>query len=80
MMHLLLVAVAPVIALIIFFYHKDRYEKEPLSLLIKAFLIGILITVPALFLEQSFAVLFMYTPDRRNGSMQNAGCKLKNAK
>jgi len=66
MMYLLLVAVAPVIALIIFFYHKDRYEKEPLSLLIKAFLIGILITVPALFLEQSFAVLFMYTPVTTN--------------
>ena len=66
MMHLLIIAAAPVIALIIFFYHKDRYEKEPFSILIKAFLVGILVTIPAIFLEEAFAILFMFTPETTN--------------
>ena len=38
----LLLAVAPVVWLLRYVYKKDKYEKEPLGMLIKAFLLGIL--------------------------------------
>lgn len=41
-MMIIAVALAPVIALIVYFYNKDKYEREPLSLLGKAFLAGCL--------------------------------------
>ena len=38
----LILAVAPVAWLLRYIYRKDKYEKEPLRMLIKAFLLGIL--------------------------------------
>ncbi|MDP2923603.1 MAG: PrsW family glutamic-type intramembrane protease [Candidatus Omnitrophota bacterium] len=46
-----IVAVAPVAALIIYFYHKDKYDKEPLSLLIKAFFGGFFVTFLVLIVQ-----------------------------
>jgi RsiW-degrading membrane proteinase PrsW (M82 family) len=43
-MFILIVSIAPVAALLIYFYKKDKYEKEPLKLLAKAFGGGVLIT------------------------------------
>lgn len=48
---LLALAIAPVIAIIIFIYLKDKYEKEPLILLFKCFFLGILSIIPAILLE-----------------------------
>jgi len=44
-------ALIPVIAVIIYIYFKDKYEKEPLSLLILSFFLGILSVIPAIALE-----------------------------
>jgi RsiW-degrading membrane proteinase PrsW (M82 family) len=39
---ILALAILPVIVLAWYIYRKDKYEKEPLSMLVKAFLLGIL--------------------------------------
>jgi RsiW-degrading membrane proteinase PrsW (M82 family) len=44
----LTLAIAPAVAIIWFVYTRDRYEKEPLTLLILAFVYGIFSIVPAI--------------------------------
>jgi RsiW-degrading membrane proteinase PrsW (M82 family) len=39
-MNLLLLAIAPVMIIIIFIYYKDKFEKEPIPILFKTFLLG----------------------------------------
>ena len=51
MLSLLLLAVAPGLAIALYIYRKDKYQPEPISLLVKCFLAGMLSVVPALFLE-----------------------------
>lgn len=48
---LILAAIAPSVSLLYYFYLRDKYEKEPRKLLIKAFLLGCLIVLPVLFFE-----------------------------
>ncbi|MCM8786599.1 MAG: PrsW family glutamic-type intramembrane protease [Candidatus Omnitrophica bacterium] len=48
---LLTISIAPSLALVIYFYHKDKYEKEPLELLGKAFLFGLFSVFIALPIE-----------------------------
>lgn len=55
-MLLLAAAVAPSAALIYYFYKRDKYEKEPRLLLLKAFLIGGGLVIPVLFAELSLNV------------------------
>ncbi len=40
MLHLNL-AIAPVIFILLYIYYRDKYEKEPLSMLVKAFVVGV---------------------------------------
>lgn len=47
----ILIAVLPTVILSYFVYKKDIIEKEPIDLLIKLFVIGVLSTIPAAFLE-----------------------------
>ncbi|HYE11003.1 MAG TPA: PrsW family glutamic-type intramembrane protease [Patescibacteria group bacterium] len=51
MLLLLISAVAPSIALLYYFYIKDKYEKEPRQMLFKAFALGSLTVVPVVFFE-----------------------------
>lgn len=48
---LLALAILPVIVLGTFVYRKDKFEKEPFRLLLKAFFLGCLSCLPAIFLE-----------------------------
>ncbi|MFH1120531.1 MAG: PrsW family glutamic-type intramembrane protease [Bacteroidota bacterium] len=41
-MMLLFISVLPVIFILIYIYYKDKYEKEPLGLLLKAFIGGVM--------------------------------------
>lgn len=50
-MGLLALAIAPGIAICIFIYLKDRYNKEPLTLLITSFILGMLSTIPAIIIQ-----------------------------
>lgn len=50
-LYLILLAVAPSVALIAFILLHDRYDKEPFGLLVKVFIFGILASVPILIVE-----------------------------
>lgn len=50
-MGLLALAIAPGLAICLFIYFKDRYNKEPLGLLILSFFMGILTIIPAVLIQ-----------------------------
>jgi RsiW-degrading membrane proteinase PrsW (M82 family) len=54
-MGLLALAIAPGIAICIFIYFKDKYNKEPLRLLLMSFILGMLSIVPAVVIQLTFA-------------------------
>ncbi len=58
-MLLLAAAVAPSAALLFYFYARDKYEKEPRRLLLKAFLLGGGLVIPVLFAEMALNVFNM---------------------
>jgi protease PrsW len=55
-MLLLAAAVAPSAALLYYFYARDKYEKEPRRLLLKAFLLGGVLVIPVLFVEMALNI------------------------
>ena len=63
-MHLLL-AILPPLLIAYYIYQKDKYDKEPKSLIIKSFLFGCVAVLPAILLEKIcdhslFPNLFLY--------------------
>jgi protease PrsW len=55
---LLLLAIAPSIFLLWFFYNQDRYKHESKKLLIVTFLLGALMILPAIFIELFLKLIF----------------------
>jgi RsiW-degrading membrane proteinase PrsW (M82 family) len=51
-MVVLLASLAPVFIILFYIYFRDKYEKEPLGLLIKSLIAGMLIVLPILFAER----------------------------
>jgi RsiW-degrading membrane proteinase PrsW (M82 family) len=49
MLPILSVGIAPGLALLCYFYLRDRYESEPVATVAKAFLYGVVITFPVMF-------------------------------
>jgi RsiW-degrading membrane proteinase PrsW (M82 family) len=49
---LFFISLAPILIVAIYIYLRDKYEKEPLLSLIKALLLGMLIVLPAVFIEK----------------------------
>ena len=54
-MNLVLIALAPVLILLFYVYLRDKYDREPLGLLLRGLLLGVLITIPILLLETFLA-------------------------
>lgn len=50
-MNLIILAAAPVFIIAIFVYVRDKYEREPVGLLLKSILAGGLTTIPVIFLN-----------------------------
>jgi protease PrsW len=50
-MGLLALAIAPGVAICLFIYLKDKYNKEPLGLLVLSFILGILSILPAIIIQ-----------------------------
>lgn len=48
----LLASLAPVFIILFYIYFRDKYDKEPLGMLVKALLLGILIVIPVIFVER----------------------------
>lgn len=59
--YILILAMLPISFFIVWIYLKDKYEKEPLLKLIKYFLLGILVSILAIFLEFYFSKLNMFS-------------------
>lgn len=55
---ILTLAILPVIALMIYVYKSDKYEKEPLGMLLTAFVLGILSIPVVLLFDMIFEDLF----------------------
>ena len=53
-MGLLALAIAPGIAICLFIYFKDKYNKEPLGLLLWLFILGMFSTIPAVIIQVVF--------------------------
>jgi len=65
MIILFLLAILPPLLIAYYVYQKDKYDKEPKSLIIKSFLFGCVAILPAIFLERIydqslFPNLFLY--------------------
>ncbi|WP_219836508.1 glutamic-type intramembrane protease PrsW [Paenibacillus sp. R14(2021)] len=65
---ILMAAVAPGISLLTYFYLKDRYEAEPIHMVIRVFLMGVLIVLPILVIQRGLLlwlgdgpILFSFT-------------------
>ncbi len=56
---LLSLAIAPGVAIALYVYLRDKYEKEPLSLLLKSFFAGFVVIVPAAMIELWFKQTFV---------------------
>ncbi len=50
-MGLLAIAIAPGIAICIFIYLKDKYNKEPLGLMVLSFIMGMVAIIPAVIMQ-----------------------------
>ncbi len=53
-MGLLALAIAPGIAICLFIYLKDKYNKEPIGLMLVSFFIGMLAIIPAIIIQLVF--------------------------
>ena len=51
MLVILSAAIAPGLALLSYFYLKDQYETEPISVVVKTFLFGVLLVLPIMFIQ-----------------------------
>jgi protease PrsW len=51
MMNYLLIAIAPVLALLTFVYFRDKYEKEPIGMILKGLVFGAIIILPVALIE-----------------------------
>ena len=60
-MAVLLASLAPVFIILFYIYFRDKYEKEPLGMLVKALLGGILIIIPVIFVERWLSALSPFT-------------------
>lgn len=49
---LLILAIAPVATIILWIYLKDKYDKEPIRVLSKFFILGILVSTLAIYAER----------------------------
>ena len=57
--YLIAIAILPVLVLAFVVYRQDRFEKEPIGKLVKAFFFGALAIIPAGVLE---SILIQFTP------------------
>jgi len=51
-MTILFASLAPVFVILFYIYFRDKYDREPIALLVKALLLGIIIVIPVIFVER----------------------------
>ncbi len=50
-MSIVFISFAPIILILVYIYKRDKYEKEPMGVLVKALVAGAIITIPILLVE-----------------------------
>ena len=65
-LYLLALAIAPGIAICVYIYFKDKYEKEPIKLLLVSFILGVFSVVPTLLLSRLGTYFFGFEPTSSN--------------
>lgn len=60
-MAVLFISLAPIFIISIFIYYKDKYEPEPIRLIIKALMFGALISFPIIFIEKFLSNLDFFS-------------------
>ena len=65
-LYLLTLAIAPGIAICVYIYFKDKYEKEPIKLLLVSFILGVFSVVPTLLLSRLGTYFFGFEPTSSN--------------
>ena len=63
MFWLLVISFVPGLLWVYFFYRKDKYDPEPIGLVLKTFLYGIIAVFPAVLFEKPFAGLIAKPPN-----------------
>jgi len=61
-MDLILLALAPVLIIAVYIYFRDKYEKEPIRMLLESLLVGGLISIPVLVIENNLMVYKPFFP------------------
>mgnify|MGYP001190359072 CR=1 FL=1 len=56
LLSMLAAAIAPVLALLAYFYWKDRYDAEPLSMVVRLFFTGVLVVLPAMIVQRGLTL------------------------
>jgi len=56
-MNLIIIALSPVLIIAIYIYIRDKYEREPIRLLLISLVVGCVITIPVVFVEGFLAAL-----------------------
>jgi protease PrsW len=62
LLSVLAASVAPGLALLAYFYWKDRYDAEPLPMVAKLFLTGVLIVLPAMIVQRGLTLWLGESP------------------
>ncbi len=68
-MELIIAAIAPAALLLIVFYKLDRYDPEPIKLLVKLYVLGMISVIPIIIVErilQAFNIFRFYGSDLMN--------------
>jgi len=58
---LLILAVAPVVACLLWVYLKDKYEKEPINILLRFFVLGIVVSILSIIVEKFLININIFT-------------------
>jgi len=66
--NLLFISLAPILIIALYIYNRDKYEKEPLSFLLRALLAGIIIVIPVVLIERLLTI-----PSESMEGITNAG-------
>ncbi len=56
-MSLLIISLAPVLVIALYVYFRDKYEKEPVRVLLKALGAGMIIVIPVSYIEHLFVTV-----------------------
>lgn len=62
MITIIMAAFAPGLALLSFFYLKERFDHEPISMVLRMFLFGALLVFPIMVLQYTFSEAMQVTP------------------